>query len=284
MKKLMIVAAAAAMVGAASADLCDEIVGGGDGCALYNVKFTFKTLAAKDAKCAATYLESDACVALDADIKKKGLAYLDNTTRKFEGLLWQCEAACYEGVNPNEADYDDETSKINYVLWEKKTELAISPLAVYHKAADADPRWEGGGEANDEGKKFDILGRYGKKAQKVTAYWKPTMNADLAENEIVAAGFGTFDTKNLHIKSMSGNAVAKLTPITAISETLCDENEAVTVLAYMCHKWKSWCCCDCVNVSLAPASGSWSVKYNASASKKGKLSKLIPEYAIDVQD
>jgi hypothetical protein len=281
MKKLMIVAAAAAMVGAAYADLCDEVIDAG-GCALYNVKFTFKTLAAKDAKCSATLLGSDACTALDADIATKGLAYLDNTTRKFEGILWQCEAACFEGAMPNEGAQG--AGSINYVLWEKKSELAISPKSVYNSAADADPRWAGGGEAATEEAKFDILGRYGKKAQKVTAYWKPTMNADLAGNEIVAAGFGTFDTKKKVIKSLSGNAVAKLTPLAAGSESLCGEaNTMIAVLAYMCHDFKSWCCCVCVNTALAPASGSWSLKYNSSLSKKGKLSKIIPDYAYEVQ-
>ena len=279
MKKLMIAAAAMAMVGAASADLCDEVVGGAAGCALYNVKFTFKTLAAKDAKCSAANLAKDACKELDADIETKGLAYLDNVSRKFDGILWQCEAVCFEGVAPNE-DAENADS-INYVLWEKKTELAISPLAEYKKGElqEGEVRWVGGGTAAEEEKQFQVLGRYGNKAQKVTAFWMPSMNEALAGNMIVAAGFGTFDTKNLRIKSLSGNAVALLTPITAVTEELCDETEMVTVLAYMCHSFKSWCCCECVNVALAPASGTWSIKYNASASKNGKLSKIIPEYA-----
>ena len=279
MKKLMIVAAAAAMAGVAFADLCDEVIGGAAGCALYNVKFTFKTLAAKDAKCTANQLASDACTALDADIAKKGLAYLDNTTRTFEGLLWQCKAACFEGVAPNEGAAD--AGDINYVLWEKKSELAISPKAVYNSAQDADPRWIGGGDAATEQTKFDVLGRYGNKAQKVTAYWKPSMLN--AEEEIIAAGFGTFDTKKMLIKSISGNAVGKLVPVTATTSELCTDVELVTVLAYMCHNFKSWCCCECVNAALAPASGTWSLKYNSSASKNGKLSKLIPEYAYEVQ-
>lgn len=279
MKKLMIVAAAAAMVGAASADLCDEVVGGADGCALYNVKFTFKTLAAKDAKCTAAQLGAEACTALDADIATKGLAYLDNTTRKFEGVLWQCVAACFEGATPNEGAAN--AGAINYVLWEKKSEAAISPKAIYNSADNADPRWVGGGEAATEQTKFDILGRYGNKAQKVTAYWKPTMLN--AEEEIIAAGFGTFDTKKLLIKSISGNAVGKLVPVTATTSELCTDVELVTVLAYMCHTFKSWCCCECVNAALAPASGTWTLKYNASASKNGRLSRLIPTYAYEVQ-
>jgi len=285
MKKLMIAAAAMAMVGAASADLCDEVVGGAAGCALYNVKFTFKTLAAKDAKCSAANLAKDACTDLDEHIADKGLAYLDNVSRKFDGILWQCEAACFQGFGPDgDGPYEEDAEgagDINYVLWEKKTELAISPLAEYKKGElqEGEVRWTGGGDAAKENEKFLVLGRYGNKAQKVTAYWKPTMNAALDKNEIVAAGFGTFDTKNLRIKSLSGNAVALLTPITAVTEELCDETEMVTVLAYMCHSFKSWCCCECVGAALAPASGTWSIKYNASASKNGKLSKIIPEYA-----
>jgi hypothetical protein len=269
MKKLMIAAAAAAMIGGAYADLCDEVIDSAS-CALYNVKFTFKTLGGKDAKCTAAQLAGAACGNLLAN-GEEGIAYLDNSTRKFEGILWQCKTDCFEGVAPNE----QKGGAINYVLWEKKYERAVSPKATYDTAQDADPRWY----SDDEADNFDILGRYGKKAQKVAAFWTPTMGS--TDELIYAAGFGSFDSKNLRIKSVSGNAVGKLKPINLVTENLCDDDQLLTVLAYMCSDFKSWCCCECVAAAVAPASGTWSLKYNSSLSKKGKLSKIIPVYAYD---
>ena len=270
MKKLMIAAAAAAMIGGAYADdLCNEVIDS-TSCALYNVKFTFKTLGGKDAKCTAAQLAGAACGNLLAN-GEEGIAYLDNSTRKFEGILWQCATTCFEGVAPNESVGGD----INYVLWEKKYERNVSPKAKYD--ASADPKWVGQNGAEAEQNKFDILGRYGKKAQKVAAFWTPTM--DSTDELIYAAGFGSFDSKNLRIKSVSGNAVGKLKPINLVTENLCDDDALLTVLAYMCSDFKSRCCCECVAAAVAPASGTWSLKYNSSLSKNGKLSKIIPAYA-----
>ena len=276
----MIAAAVAVMVGAASAELCDEVIGPPDGCALYNVKFQFKTLAGKDAKCTAAQLAAAGCLAIDAQIANKGIAYLDNATRTFDGVLWQCKSTCFEGTTPNDPAYND--TSINYVLWEKKTEMLVSDKVTYTPPAN-------GVAANwttpDEALKFQILGRYGAKANKVAAYWMPTIEPQTlapAGVTITAAGFGSFDTKKSVIKNVSGNAVAKLIPTSVKGDgTVCtDGTDKVAVLAYMCHTFKSWCCCDCVAATLAPASGTWSIKYNASASKNGKLSKIIPSYCM----
>lgn len=281
MKKLMIAAALLASTVAVADDLCDEILGGKDGCTLYKVQFKFKTLQGKDAKCTEAQLKKceDDYGIQDAT---KGMAYLDNGNRSFDGILWQCKAACFEGVKPNEGYAN--AGDINYVLWEKKTETAISPKAEYtrpQQQGDA-AEWKGGGNAATEQNQFEILGRYGNKAQKVTAYWKPSMNPDLADTEIVAAGFGTFDTKQMVIKSISGNAVGKLIPITVTAggDVCTDGTDMITVLAYMCHNFKGWCCCECVNTSIVPASGTWALKYTSS--KNAKLSKLIPEYALTI--
>lgn len=296
MKKLMIAAAIALVGGACAADdLCNEIIGGGAGCSVYDVKFQFKTLGAKDAKCSAAQLAAAACLAIvdtDGDgVVDAGLAYLDNQTRKFNGLLWQCESACFEGVEPNAQTPG--AGAINYVLWETKSQKAISPKAIYDSAAVAaqtPPYWKGGTgntDASNEQNQFDILGRYGSKAQKVTAFWTPSLNNDeitaYANAKIYAAGFGTYDTKNKRMKTVSGNAVAKLAPLAISNATTCGETGLVPVLAYMCQTFKSWCCCECVSAAGAPASGTWSVKFNASKAKSGKLSNLIPEYAYEVQ-
>ena len=264
----------------AMADLCDEAAGGSTGCAVYNVKFTFKTLAAKDARCSATQLASAACTALLAG-GEVGIAYLDNATRKFEGILWQCAGACFDGTAPGVAPAvapGVTVSDINYVLWEKKSEKAISGAAEYTAANEV--KWTGNttSGADKENTKFDILGRYGNRAQKVAAFWTPSM-AD-ANEVIYAAGFGTFDARNYRIKSVSGNAVGKLVPIVATTGNTCGDENLLSVMAYMCGDFKSWCCCDCVAAAIAPASGTWSVKYNSSLSRGSKrLDQILPSYA-----
>ena len=124
MKKVLFAAALVALAGVASADLCDEILGPQAGCTLYKVQFKFKTLAGKDAKCTLAQLASEACQALDAEIATKGIAYLDNVNRTFDGILWQCKSACFEGAAPSEGAAG--AGPINFALWEKKQNLAIS--------------------------------------------------------------------------------------------------------------------------------------------------------------
>lgn len=286
MKKLMIAATLLAST-VAMADLCDEVIGPAHGCALYDVQFKFKTLAGKDARCTAAQL---AAVAKDQQWAQTwlannnqqtlvGIAYLDNATRTFNGILWQCAAACFEGFAPGNAG-NANAGAINYVLWEKKTERAVSPKVVYTAPVGGQPaNWVGDGTAAAEQNRFDILGRYGKNATKVAAFWKPSML--VADEEIYAAGFGTWNTKLAVIKSVSGNAVAKLIPVVVTSggDTCNDGSAMPSVLAYMCNDFKGWCCGNCAAAANAPASGTWSLKYNASKSKNGQLSKIIPEYA-----
>jgi len=290
MKKLMIAATLLAST-VAMADLCDEVLGpAGNGCALYDVQFKFKTLAGKDARCTAAQLEAVAQQAWAAQYlvngKLPGIAYLDNATRTFNGILWQCAAACFEGDHPGVAQGAQNAGAINYVLWDKKAARLVSPAAKYTAPANGQPAsWVGGDPANNEQNRFDILGRYGKNATKVAAFWKPTMNADFPGEEIYAAGFGTWNTKLSVIKTVSGNAVAKLIPVvvTTAGDTCNDGSAMPSVLAYMCNDFKGWCCGTCVAYALAPASGTWSIKYNASKSKNGQLSKILPWDANGLQ-
>ena len=281
MKKLMIAAAAAAIIGGAYAkddknDLCNEGIAL-DGCAVYTVKFKFKTLAGKDARCTAAQL--GACgYDNDADGNADPIAYLDNATRTFDGILWQCQSACFEGVTPNEGI----GAPINYVLWEKKAERVVSDPAIFTDNQDGTGTWTAT-DAAEEGN-FAILGRYGKTANKVAAYWTPSMNAVLGTESINAAGFGTFDTKNLRIKKISGNAVAQLEPLLLTRQETCTELGYVSVMAYLCHDFRGWCCCDCIAATIVPASGTWSLSYNSSLSKgKKPLSQILPEYAYVIQ-
>jgi hypothetical protein len=336
MKKLMI-AAAAAMAGAATfGGLCDPDAAGPDSCSVYNIKFTFKTLAAKKACAqgakwlvsdfapgtagvwgAAWYRNAAADTAAAADPAGDGAAitvadyvatgldvcnanpavrvianaasrqvfWMDNATRKFEGIAWQCKAACFEGLF---ADCDlNNNGRLNYVIWEKKNSLAISyPVFQVKYAADDGANFT----ATPQSEYFSLdaqnemlIGRYGKKAQKVTAYWQ-LVNL-LHGQSIDAAGFGTYDVKNLRTKSISGNAVGMIMPIQDGATDSCGNKDRIfCALGFMCVEWMDWCCDGCyAGVDLVPASGTWSLKYNASATKKANkdkatLASFVPAY------
>ena len=321
----MFAAAAAALAGAASAALCDsETVA--DSCSVYNLKFSFKTLAAKKAcnqgakwlvttrfagAWNAVWVRSDTAdaaatvaaggreptaadyigVAIDpvgvfgnvARAARREVYWMDNATRKFEGILWQCHAACFEGLadlNPNN------NGRINFALWEKKSSLALSFPIVQVKVGTND-----GDALKDillqEYASFDEqnnfwLGRYGKSAQKIAAYWQPALRNG---QFIGAAGFGTFDGKNLRIKSISGNAVGMIAPLNeALLDACGNVGNFFCAVGFLCVDWRDWCCDGCyAGVEVVPASGNWSLKYNASATKKANndkatLRSFVPDY------
>ena len=336
MKKLMI-AAAAAMAGAASfGGLCDPEAAGPDSCSVYNIKFTFKTLAAKTA-CAqgAKWLVSDVAPGVEgvfgakwyrnatadtaaaadpagdgaavtvadyvataltvcengnggpiANAARRQVFWMDNATRKFEGIAWQCHAACFEGFAFADCDLTN-NGRLNYVLWEKKNSLAISFPVFQVKYGETN----GGaftGTPKTEYFSLDaqwemLIGRYGKKAQKVTAYWQ--MWNLLHGQSIDAAGFGTYDVKNLRTKSISGNAVGMIMPIQDGATDSCGNKDRIfCALGFMCIEWMDWCCDGCyAGVDLVPASGTWSLKFNSAATKKANkdkatLSSFVPDY------
>ena len=324
MKKLMLVAAAAAMTGVAQAKLCDvEAVG--ESCSVYNVKFTFKTLMAKKA-CAegskwlirrlnnlngiwyrTTTAEDNAAKAIaGAGNAVEPIDYLlgtgrvafnrpvywmDNATRKFEGILWQCEAACFEGAAPWN-DVNVNFARINFAMWEKKSQVALTlPIAQFKIGKPVDG---GNGFVNgefrheyatfDEEFNFTFLGRYGKSAQKVGAFWQPFI---IGGQFIGAAGFGSYDAKNTRIKSVSGNAVGMIHPLNELGEDACGRRAPFfCAIGFMCAQWRDWCCDGCyAGLQLVPASGTWSLKYNASATKsanngKTVLADLVPAYML----
>ncbi len=329
MKKLMIAVATAAVFGGTYADLCDPETQKPAGCSVYNVKFTFKTLAAKkacsdgakwlvtsggafggfwlrdagiDAKAGKTdatrtladYLAIPAGDNTLCDGRPLTLAdrrevyWMDNGTRRFDGVLWQCAAQCFEGI-PEDCSANN-NGRINFALWEKKSSRPISlPVFQYKYGTDdngdkelTDKEIKSQGYASYNAADQMWLARYGQKAQKVSMYWMPSLRLG---QSIDAAGFGSFDAKNLRIKSVNGNAVGLLAPLNAGASDKCgNPSKIFCAVGFMCVEWKDWCCDGCyAGVELVPASGTWSVKYNASATKKanaGKatLASLIPAY------
>lgn len=250
MKKVMIAAALAAMVGGAFADLCSDA--DTSSCAVYNVKFKLKTLDAKlsnvkGGDCG----QDDKCV------------YLENATRTIDGIIWDCDATCAT-LNDN---------AMNVALWEVKSKMGVGDLLSFDTTNKVFV-------ANDL--PFDLINRYSKKANKVQALWSlDTMDLNNRDGEdagavtIVAAGFGSFDAKKEIVKSLSGNAVGMFTQVLTQKYAQCGDPNVTD----LCTEFTDWCTDGEAAEALA-ASGTWSVKYNASLSKGTKSLRLIvPSYA-----
>ena len=216
---------------------------------------------------------------------------MDNATRKFEGIAWQCRSACFEGLF---ADCDfTNNGRLNYVLWEKRNSLAISYPVFQVKYGptiggvfDGTPQQE---YFSLDAQREMLIGRYGQKAQKVTAYWE--LDNLLHGQSIDAAGFGTYDVKNLRTKSISGNAVGMIMPIQDGATDACGNTSRIfCALGFMCVEWIDWCCDGCyAGVDLVPASGTWSLKYNASATNRAnadraRLTAFVPAYMFYSND
>jgi len=307
MKKLMIAAAAAAVGFTSSAELCVEDTAG-DACAVYNIKFTFKTLAAKRQSCAdliwlidddfdgvwtrtdrANVTISDTTTAAggahDQTVfphvraHKRNLWWADNATRTFDGILWQCRANCFEGLAfwAPAIRGGWRPGRINYALWEtrSRTSIAFPVLRYYTRLNRSQYSWW----TRNAAWQFRFLGRYGQNAQKVAAYWTPTVMRGF----INAAGFGTFDANNKRMTSVSGNAVGMIAPLNTGAQDSCGRAARFFVqVAFMCEDFIQWCCDGCyAGVETVPASGTWSLRYNASLSRGTKsLAKILPDYAV----
>lgn len=288
MKKLMIAAAFAAMVGGASADgVCDNT--SGSDCWVYDVKVTMKTLGPKRIKGKDCY---------GAANKDSNVEYLVNTTRKFQGIAWACEGAC-------EMPTED---GLNFVMWEPARKVNVTEPLKWVEIKKGDVLAPEHDEVVDDGNgnvttnrtpaviatdadvkkgwkadtlSFEIADRYDKKANKVEAYWSfdelqntvTTPDGDFdGEGKIIAAGFGKFDVKYGRIASISGNAVGTITPtMKCNAPVLCD----------LCTEFEDWFT-DGQAATEVVMSGSWSMKFNKSlATGKKNLGQVVPKYAQD---
>ena len=287
MKKLMIAAAFAAMVGGASADgVCDNT--SGSDCWVYDVKVTMKTLGPKLIKGKDCYGAAD---------KDSNVEYLVNTTRKFQGIAWACEGACEmptggglnfvmwepaRKVNVTEplkwvdikvGDKIGEKPDLDHLVPNADGTVTTNMIPVYATAADVKKGWEA------DTLSFEIADRYDKKANKVEAYWffddlqntVTTSDGDFdGAGKIIAAGFGKFDVKYGRIASISGNAVGTITPtMKCTAPVLCD----------LCTEFVDWFT-DGQAATEVVMSGSWSMKFNKSlATGKKTLGQVVPKYA-----
>ena len=287
MKKLMIAAAAAAMIGGANAELCyDDVTTTQSGCALYNVKFTLKSL---DTKLLINKGSKASSTCYDDSTPTTCCTYFDNATYTFDGIIWDCAATCGTLSEGN----------AKFVLWSTKKKMAVSTKLSKSLTADG-KRYEFAGATAT----FDFINRYSKAGTKVQAFWTLDQADEGLINDlgtIYAAGFGTFDAKKSIVKSISGNAVAAFevptipsykddkdgwTSLTTIFSKQKCANPNPDVLD-LCATLTNWCAVmekdgvtSAADVDKVAASGTWSVKYNASLSAgKKSLAKIVPDYA-----
>lgn len=257
MKKLMIAAAVAALSTGAFAS--------GNAAQVYDVKITVKTTVCKDGKVSNGYLTTVA-------EKEKGelFAYRTQASRTILGLLWGCgcdQAFSGEWGLANE----DKGYWYGNVFWDKKTGDLI------------------GDDYDDTILDFAIINRIGKKANEVEMVWyllvTPAEGETGNDGLLTLAGFGTiadqiawieddddFNTCNSVIKSAKGN-VAGYLPAPTGEYSGCE----YCVESGDCEVF-DFCYCseaDFKQEDNTAASGTWTLKYNSSASKKLSKSGYI---------
>ena len=275
MKKLMIGAAVAAIAMGASASVCDESK---VGCIAWDVSMSLKSITPKKV----------ACEIPGADVCDEGdpVYYMDNITRKIKGYLWACDYTC--------------ATDMGLVLWDSKTK---TPVVIYRPI----------GAADEQLVNFNDVYVYGKKANKVagTIQFTGEMDNDLRDIgiDVTASGInGKFQRgkadDDCYVKSLSGYAAGMIHCATKqvtvktekIKGDLCsDPYDSVKVV---CDETPGavfhWCdaCCfagycddDAINnldlITDAPATGTWSMKYNKSLSKgHTPITSKIPSYAL----
>jgi hypothetical protein len=167
MKKLMIAAAAAAMIGGVQAACEDPVVPTADCAVVYNFKATLTTTVDKYGKI--TVKNDLGCGDYEKETFKS--CYREKGKKTLNGYYYACECAC---------DLAD-TDAFGLVLWDAKTKCLDEEAAI----------------------EWDILQTFGKKFDKVEAM----IYLATADGEFFAAGMGSVDTKKEIVKSISGNIV-----------------------------------------------------------------------------
>lgn len=237
MKKLMIAAAAAAMVGGAYAGCEDPVTPEDPNCAaVYNMTVSLKTLNAKSKK----YVNKQEC-----DDPETGVnCYLVSGTRKYAGVIASCECECEDTTIVTEP---------KVYFW------GVSEKAPYADAEIALANAIRFGGATD------------KAAKKVAA----TVTIASDPIALTGAGFGSYNAKIGRVATISGYITGLVNapecpvkcddPLTAYGFSVCDSTQVDGLVT-------------------VPAYGTWSVKYNASASKKYAANstyvetKMLPKY------
>ena len=250
MKKLMIAAAAAAMVSGVYAGNCEpESPATPTGsAAVYSVKMTVKTT--KGTAVAGTTVTKGSQCTPD----EKGstcFVYREKDSTVFQGYIYDCSDTC------------DLLETGSQVFWDskRKTQLANGAITTTllnvmgKKQTVGEWAWTFAGKAN-----------YGDDA---------SGNAREQEYTLTGAGYGVYNTKNERFTSFSGNFAGYATPSY-------DLKSNSTKISCACDPSQVWKCTalDTPADNNTVAFGTWTAKYDASASKKlyNKGVLTVPSY------
>ena len=245
MKKLMIAAAAAAMVSGVYAGNCEpekeaDPVGAAT---VYSVKMTVKTT--KDVAGATTTVDKGSqCEPGSSSTSCSVIREKDSTV--FQGYIYECVDDC--GV----------ISTGSQVFWDSKRKVQLDDGAITTTF-------------------INVMGK-----KQTLGEWAWTFTGKAAYDEsrkqeytLTGAGYGAFSTKNARFTSFSGNFAGYATP----SYDLKTNKSKVTCACDPSQIWK----CDALSALVASdtvAFGTWTAKYDASASKKlyNKGVLTVPSY------
>ena len=277
MKKLMIAAAAAAMVGGAYAateetlcnDLCHDETATPK-CFVWVFRANVKTLL--PAKVTVKTKTDDSSICYDGVTPGSTCKYLVAGVRQFVGLAWLCESVC-----PAQDIHD---GKCNFVAWENSSKLPITKPLEWDGTvftADVIP------EADEEAVLFD---RFGIQGKAVEAFWPLELDGitlgamSEAEQEkfkqyvgayggdLYLAGFGALPSRltAANFAVINGYCVANWQP------------ECGPTKPEFCEDITSWCAED--DATNVAGYGIWSLTYSSAySSGTYSLRRIVPARA-----
>ena len=256
MKKLMLTAALMASA-VAFAD-CDRPTTTPTNCAeVYDVVLNVKTTECK-CKYLTTKTSSSECGRTTTDKIEACVAWRQVVSKKIQGVIFNCQCSCTADVDGSILD----SAVLAPAVWNGLTTEEMSGNQYFWVAKDKVVF-----DRDADLLTIKWLGRIGKSMNQVEA-------AGTFQEGVNVAGYGTYDTKNNRVKSVSGNVAGVTGAPLDCSDELGEE---------FCPAYKP--CEDTVldDYSKTFVSGTWSVKYNASKSKAlaanaGNLwGKIVPQ-------
>ena len=238
MKKLMIAAAAAAMIGAAQAYEAQ----------VYDMTLTVKTTQCKESKVSkalAAYLD-------DGTEKGEKIGLRKQATRKMAGVIWGCD--CETIAYPAWRTYRANKQTVGgYVFWDLASkEHFYIPMTKFF---------------------WTVLNRIDT-MNKVEGSWTLANGADGSAFLFTGAGFGSIAGAGCgsYISSMSGNFAGFRQAVGGMTDCLfCEDVETDCRVENFCDV----CITVADTTELTAAYGTWKLKYNKSASKSLRTKGFI---------
>lgn len=234
MKKLMIAAAAAAMVGGVFA-ACD-ITPAANCAEVYDVVFNLKTT-----ECKCTLTKTIIRSACDIDTQRSCDAWRQVVSKKVQGVIFSCFCDCTADVNGSVLD----SNVFAPVIWNGKTGEEMEGNQYFWIAKDKIVL------PAEDLLTIKWLARIGKNKTQVEA-------AGTFGDGINVAGYGVYDASHKRVKSISGYAAG----VWGADIDCAQEGEERCPAYQLCDPTEVM-----EDISKTFVGGTWSVKYNAAKSK-----------------